>query len=192
MKKIVIDWFFRKNRHFRGDPNAGKNYGWLVEITTLLILVFETINVNANTIKSEAEIVKTQILTFDLALQNFKDDTGRFPSTEEGIVVLLWQDHRSGWKGPYLKKFNDKDIWGTKYKYICPSKYGNGDYDLYSYGLNRRDDHGKEDDITNFSNINSKYYNVLHNTPLIESIWIVWAIIFIIISSIYLLWVRFR
>ena len=92
------------------------------------------------------------------ALENFNDDVGRYPFTEEGLRVLIFPPkNREKWKGPYITKDQlesltsdfDKDPWGTKYVYIYPNRHGGEIYELYSCGENQRDDFGQYDDITN-------------------------------------------
>jgi len=82
-----------------------------------------------------------------LALDLFEMGVGRFPTTEEGLVVLR-SDPSSlpDWKGPYLKK-EPKDPWGKSYIYHSPGTH-NLDYDLYSAGPNGVE--GDNDDIGNW------------------------------------------
>ena len=81
-----------------------------------------------------------------LALDMFEIDTGRFPSSEEGMGALRADPGAPGWKGPYLKK-DPKDPWGKSYLYKSPGTH-NSDYDLYSAGPNGIE--GDEDDIGNW------------------------------------------
>src|SRR3982751_1345100 len=55
--------------------------------------------------KSEVTIAKAQIESFEKALDTFRLDVGRFPTTEEGLNALLVQPPAATkWNGPYLKK----------------------------------------------------------------------------------------
>lgn len=75
-----------------------------------------------------------QIELFGTALDSFRLDVGRYPSTSEGLHALVVQP--SGldeWSGPYIKKIEiPLDPWGHPYHYESPGTHG--DYDLYSYG----------------------------------------------------------
>ena len=83
--------------------------------------------------KSKQKIAKTQIEMLSTALDQFKLDTGRYPTTEEGLKALIENPGISGWDGPYLKKkVIPKDPWGRDYIYKCPGEHG--DFDLYSLG----------------------------------------------------------
>jgi general secretion pathway protein G len=76
---------------------------------------------------------KAQIELFGSALDAFRLDTGRYPTTEEGFKAL--REKPSGldtWQGPYLPKEIPNDPWGRSYVYKCPGD--NGDYDIISYG----------------------------------------------------------
>mgnify|MGYP001798909907 CR=1 FL=1 len=54
--------------------------------------------------KSEVTLVKAQIEAFDKALDTYRVDVGRFPTTEEGMVALFaTPSGNTKWKGPYLK-----------------------------------------------------------------------------------------
>ena len=76
-----------------------------------------------------------EIKIIESALAFFKTDTGRFPTTSEGLLALV---SNSG----NIKNYNsdgylDKvplDPWGNQYIYICPSMHGKY-YDLESYGM---------------------------------------------------------
>ncbi len=87
--------------------------------------------------KSKRQIAKTQIEMLSTALDAFKLDVGRYPTTEEGLKALIENPGIEGWDGPYLKKKKiPKDPWGRDYIYRCPGEHG--DYDLFSYGADGR------------------------------------------------------
>lgn len=84
--------------------------------------------------KSEVTTARAQMDAFDKALQAYRIDMGRFPTTAEGLSVLMapaGADAR--WRGPYLKDMAPVDPWGQPYRYTYPSTRGK-DYDLVSYG----------------------------------------------------------
>jgi len=72
--------------------------------------------------KSEVTIAKAQIEAFEKALDTYRLDVGRYPTTEEGLDALLTAPNTAGakWNGPYLKKGVPPDPWGHKYKYKGP------------------------------------------------------------------------
>ena len=76
---------------------------------------------------------KVDIRSIQSALAMFKTDTGRFPTTSEGLQVLV---NASGIRGydedGYLERV-PTDPWGTRYVYMSPGIHSK-DYDLESYG----------------------------------------------------------
>lgn len=82
--------------------------------------------------KGKQSAVKTQIELLGQALDTFRLDTGRYPTTSEGLEALLTDPGVNNWDGPYLKKAVPNDPWGMPYHYESPGNHG--DYDLYSYG----------------------------------------------------------
>jgi general secretion pathway protein G len=84
--------------------------------------------------QAKQKAAKAQIELFGTALDAFRLDVGRYPTTEEGLKAL--REKPSGveeWKGPYLPKDIPLDPWGRPYIYKCPGDHG--EYDLLSYGL---------------------------------------------------------
>jgi general secretion pathway protein G len=82
--------------------------------------------------KARSQAAKTQIELFGTALDTFRLDVGRYPSSQEGLAALQEGRGIPGWDGPYLKKGVPADPWGRPYVYVSPGEHG--DYDLYSYG----------------------------------------------------------
>jgi len=75
---------------------------------------------------------KTQIEMLGQALDAFRLDVGRYPSTSEGLTALVTNPGVEGWNGPYLKKGLPNDPWKKPYIYQSPGEHG--DYDLVSNG----------------------------------------------------------
>jgi general secretion pathway protein G len=76
---------------------------------------------------------KLDIRSIEAALALFKTDTGRFPTTSEGIRALVTNPGIRGYNNEaYLSKV-PADPWGNDYVYISPGLH-NKDYDLKSYG----------------------------------------------------------
>ncbi len=81
---------------------------------------------------------KIDIRNIESALALFKTDTGRFPTTSEGLEVLVSDPGIKGYNSDgYLDK-TPLDPWGNKYIYICPGLQSK-DYDLESYGKDGED-----------------------------------------------------
>ncbi len=82
--------------------------------------------------KARWQAAKTQIEFLGTALDTFRLDVGRYPSSQEGLAALRSGGGIPGWDGPYLKKEVPLDPWGRAYVYRSPGEHG--EYDLYSYG----------------------------------------------------------
>lgn len=83
--------------------------------------------------KSEKKIARAQIGAFEKALDQYRLDTGHYPSTEQGLAALNERPaNEPKWAGPYLQKAVPMDPWGRPYQYRQPG--GHGDYDIVSYG----------------------------------------------------------
>jgi len=81
----------------------------------------------------EARIVKVKqdISAMSSALQLYKLDNYRYPTTDEGLEALVTRpSDAANWK-PYMDRLPN-DPWGKAYIYLSPGE--NGDFDLYSLG----------------------------------------------------------
>ena len=100
--------------------------------------------------KSEIKSTRAQIDALEKALDQYRLDTGRYPSTEQGLSALMAQP--SGeikWQGPYLKKAVPQDPWGKPYQYKYPGEHS--EFDLYSFGKDGQPGGAAENaDITNW------------------------------------------
>lgn len=83
--------------------------------------------------KAKLRTTKAQIELFGTALDTFRLDVGRYPTTDEGLQALR---QRPGglerWDGPYLRKDLPLDPWSKPYAYRSPGEHG--PYDIVSYG----------------------------------------------------------
>ncbi|MFQ5956426.1 MAG: type II secretion system major pseudopilin GspG [Candidatus Brocadiales bacterium] len=95
--------------------------------------------------KSKTVIARAQIESFSTALETYRLDTGEYPSQGQGLRALIERpDDVLNWHGPYLRKrVIPDDPWGEPYIYRYPGEYG--DYEILSYGADRRDG-GKGED----------------------------------------------
>jgi len=100
--------------------------------------------------KSQAKAARAQITALEQALEQFRIDTGRFPTNEEGLDALMTPPPGlTEWAGPYLKKAAPSDPWGRPFVYSNPGAHG--EIDLSSYGKDgRAGGTGDNADITNW------------------------------------------
>jgi len=100
--------------------------------------------------KSEIQLTRAQIDALGKTLDQYRLDTGHYPSTEQGLAALFPRPaNEPKWAGPYLKKAVPLDPWGRAYVYVLPGEHG--EYDLLSYGKDGQPGGtGEAADITNW------------------------------------------
>jgi type II secretion system protein G len=85
------------------------------------------------------------VFVHEAALERFRRDVGRYPTTGEGLLALLecpdGPDVAGKWRGPYLDTTLPyetevllKDPWGNDLQYLCPGEHHPAYYDLWSTG----------------------------------------------------------
>jgi general secretion pathway protein G len=83
--------------------------------------------------KSEVKAALAQIDALEKSVEQYRLDTGKFPTTEQGLNALFVRPaSEPRWQGPYLKKAPPPDPWGNAYVYRSPG--ANGDFDILSLG----------------------------------------------------------
>jgi len=83
--------------------------------------------------KSEVKVTRAQIESFGKALDQYRLDTGHYPTTEQSLQALMVKPtEEARWDGPYLKKGVPLDPWGAAYIYKRPGT--KGEYDIISLG----------------------------------------------------------
>ena len=83
--------------------------------------------------KSEVQVARAQIDALEKALDQYRLDTSRYPSTEQGLDALTTKPaNEARWQGPYLKRSVPADPWGRPYVYRAPG--AKSEFELVSYG----------------------------------------------------------
>lgn len=100
--------------------------------------------------KSEVKIAKAQLDALQKALDQYRIDTGRYPSVDQGLGSLnVKPADEPKWAGPYMSKAVPKDPWGRDYVYRSPGEHG--EFDLVSLGRDGRvGGEGEDGDITSW------------------------------------------
>lgn len=83
--------------------------------------------------KSEVKAARAQIDALEKALDQYRLDVGRYPTSENGLAALMKRPpSENRWQGPYLRKDVPADPWGQPYQYVQPGEHG--EFDLFSLG----------------------------------------------------------
>jgi general secretion pathway protein G len=100
--------------------------------------------------KSEVKAARAQLDALSKALDQYRLDTGHYPTSEEGLATLVERPaNEPKWGGPYLVKAVPPDPWGNPYVFIMPGEHG--EYDLLSYGKDGKPGgDGEAAEITNW------------------------------------------
>lgn len=98
--------------------------------------------------KSEVGVARAQVESFTKALDAYRLDVGRYPSTDEGLSALVQRPSAaSKWNGPYLQRSVPPDPWGNPYVYRSPGSAR--EYEVISLGKDgRAGGSGEAADIT--------------------------------------------
>ncbi len=103
--------------------------------------------------KSKTQMARAQIEALDKAIDQYRLDTGAYPTTAQGLAALSVQPaNEANWRGPYLKKSTPTDPWGKAYIYTSPGT-ADREFEIVSYGKDGAAGGADENaDISNFSN----------------------------------------
>jgi len=83
--------------------------------------------------KSRQRAAQTQISLFETALDIYRLDVTKYPTSDQGLEALrVKPDDVERWDGPYLPKDIPIDPWGHPYEYKSPGEHG--DHDIISFG----------------------------------------------------------
>jgi len=140
-------------RNYSGKPQQGFT---LIELLVVLVILGLLASIAGPKVMNylggaKSDSAKLQVEEFGASLDLFKLETGRYPTSQEGLQALVQAPSGlTGWNGPYLKKKAvPKDPWGNDYRYVSPGQHG--PYDLSSLGADNRDGgDGENKDLTSW------------------------------------------
>jgi len=126
----------------------------LIELLVVVVIIgllasFVTPRYFSQVGKSEVQLARAQIDALGKALDQYRLDMRRYPSTEQGLIALTERPlGEPQWNGPYLKKRVPLDPWQRPYVYRAPG--AKAEYDLISLGRDGRlGGAGEDDDVRN-------------------------------------------
>lgn len=131
----------------------------LIEVLVVIVVIavlatFVAPSLFRNVSDARVATAKAQIESFGTALDAYRLDSGRYPTTTQGLAAL-WQkpviDPPSTWTEPYLRKPVPNDPWGRPYLYAAPGTVNRASYDLLTYGADGQPGgDGENADITSW------------------------------------------
>lgn len=129
----------------------------MIELLVVLVIIAALASIVApavfrNVADADAVAARSQLSEFEMALSQFRNDVGRFPTTEEGLAALRLLPEKTGvsttlsaWHGPYISKPISADPWGNAYVYQSNSTSDSIGYVLQTYGRDKREGGSGED-----------------------------------------------
>jgi general secretion pathway protein G len=120
----------------RSRRNAGFTFIEMIVVVSIIGLLLALVGPRfiRGQEKAEVKAAAAQIENLGTALDTFRLDVGRYPSTQEGLAALTARPAAvDRWDGPYLKKAVPVDPWGRPYFYRSPGEAGRP-YDIYTLG----------------------------------------------------------
>lgn len=104
------------------------------------------------TFDAKVSAAKSNVAELEAALERFYIHMDRYPTTEEGLKVLVEApaDAAGQWRGPYIKLVRP-DPWKVPYQYRLPGVHHANGFDLWSRGADKADGgEGEGADIGNW------------------------------------------
>ena len=104
--------------------------------------------------KSRVNAARAQIKMLDAALETYRMDSARFPSTDQGLEALIVEpsEARNYQPGGYLRERRiPNDPWGNPFQYEAPGQNNPHSYDIWSWGADgQAGGDGIDEDIGNW------------------------------------------
>ena len=123
-------------------PRDGYTLIELLVVLTIISLIVGLVGPRVLGYLGESRIktAKLQIESFGSALDLFYIDTGRYPTSSEGLAALAQRPAAvENWNGPYLKGVRvPLDPWGHAYRYRSPIEHL-PPYEILSDGADGRE-----------------------------------------------------
>jgi general secretion pathway protein G len=125
----------------------------IVVISVLAALVGPVVFKHVGAAKDAA--ARQQMESLGAALDSYRLDNGRYPSTVQGLDALMMVPNAEprpvNWRGPYLRKAVPLDPWGNPYVYASPGQVNPNGYDLASLGADGQPGgEGEDADVTSW------------------------------------------
>ncbi len=142
----------RKRNGAPGAKGSGGEAGFtLVELLVVLVILVLIASIIGPRVigylgSSRAKTAQVQIQSLVTAMELFRIDVGRYPTSAEGLDSLVKPAGSiPGWNGPYLAKASlPADPWGRAYLYQAGGT-GGANFRVMSYGGDGKEGGSGED-----------------------------------------------
>lgn len=145
-------------------PTAFKAGFTLIEIMAVVLIIgllstLVGVAIFPQIDKSRVNAARAQLKMLDAALETFRMDSARFPTTDQGLDALIIEppDVRNYQAGGYLRERRlPDDPWGNAYLYESPGQNNPHAYDIWSWGADgQAGGSGVDADIGNWTETDS-------------------------------------
>jgi general secretion pathway protein G len=138
---------------------AGQRGFTLIEIMVVVVIIglltaVVTVTVTSRVDEARISKAKQDIRAIETALQMYRLDNSRYPTTDQGLQALVEKPTvepiPNSWRqGGYVTRLM-KDPWKNDYLYVSPGQ--DREYELYSLGAdNKEGGEGQDADISNWN-----------------------------------------
>jgi general secretion pathway protein G len=137
----------KNNEYFILQGRFGSSGFTLIELLVVMVIIGLLASLVGPKLfghvdKARQKDAQAQIELLGQALDMYRLENHKYPTTEEGLAVIR----------TYIKKDIPKDPWGNEYVYRSPGNHG--EYDLISYGADKAEGgEGNNQDITNWKTL---------------------------------------
>lgn len=153
----MLQFFSPSSRSMSSPSSAKRSAGFtLVELLVVLVILGLLAALVAPRVlsylgSSKTKTAQLQITSFADALDLYRLDNQRLPTTADGLKALVEKPaSATGWNGPYLSQSKiPQDPWGNDYQYASPGQHG--EYDILSFGADGKPGgEGENQDVVNW------------------------------------------
>ena len=130
----------------RAEPDRAREPAGftMLEILIVVTIIGALMAIVANRfldrqVDAKISLTRTQIHQLEQALELYRLDNGRYPTTEQGLLALVREPSsepapRRYPPGAYLSAKLIRDPWEQKFQYALPGAHNAHAFDLYSFG----------------------------------------------------------
>ena len=110
----------------------------LLEIMVVIVILGVLPNLMGNKEKADRQKVVSDLVALEGALDMYKLDNSRYPTTEQGLQALVSapsaEPHARNYpEGGYIRRL-PQDPWGSDYQLLSPGQHGQVDIGNWTIG----------------------------------------------------------